>query len=73
MNDTYHKKSLLLWNKIESKKIVCYTSNFIIDELATLLMRRTGADFCYEKISRIYESPKFIILRPTKENEINAL
>ena len=73
MNDTYHKKSLSLWKKIESKKIICYTSNFIIDELATLLLRRTGADFCYDKINRIYESPQFNILRPTKENEFNAL
>jgi uncharacterized protein len=73
VNDTYHKKSLNLWKKIESKKIICYTSNFIIDELATLLLRRTGADFCYDKINRIYESPQFNILRPTKENEFNAL
>ena len=73
VNDTYHKKSLSLWKKIESKKIICYTSNFIIDELATLLLRRTGADFCYDKINRIYESPQFNILRPTKENEFNAL
>ncbi len=73
VNDTYHKKSLLLWKKIEAKKIICYTSNFILDELATLLIRRTGADFCYEKMNRIYESPIFIILRPTKENEMNAL
>ena len=73
VKDSYHKKSLQLWKKIESRKIICYTSNFIIDELATLLIRRTGADFCYDKINRIYESPQFIVLRPTKENELNAL
>ena len=73
VKDSYHKKSLQLWKKIESKKIICYTSNFIIDELATLLIRRTGADFCYDKIHRIYESPQFVVLRPTKENELKAL
>jgi predicted nucleic acid-binding protein len=71
--DQFHKKASALWTKIEKKEIKCFTSNFILDELATLLFRRTGADFAESRMMNIYASTRIEILRPTKDEELTAI
>jgi hypothetical protein len=71
--DQFHKKAIELWLKIEKKEKKLFTSNFILDELATLLFRRTNAEFAEERMLNIYASSRFEILRPTKEEEIAAI
>lgn len=71
--DQFHKKATDLWTKIEKKESKCFTSNFILDELATLLFRRTGAAFAEERLMNIYASSRIEILRPAKEEELAAI
>lgn len=71
--DQFHKKANELWLKIEKKENKCFTSNFVLDELATLLFRRTGAEFAESKIQNIYASTRLEILRPSKEDEMEAI
>ncbi len=71
--DQFHKKANELWAKIEKKERKCFTSNFVLDELATLLFRRTGAGFAETRLLNIYASSRIQILRPTKDDEITAI
>ena len=71
--DQFHKKANALWAKIEKKEMKCYTSNFVLNELATLLFRRTGADFAEIRMMNIYSSTRIEILRPIKEEEMTAI
>ena len=57
----------------KKKERKCFTSNFVLDELATLLFRRTGAGFAETRLLNIYASSRIQILRPTKDDEITAI
>lgn len=71
--DQFHEKAIDLWEKIEKKEIKCYTSNFVLDELATLLFRKTGSGFAEIRMMNIYASTRIEILRPMKDEEITAI
>ncbi|MCH9643480.1 MAG: PIN domain-containing protein [Gammaproteobacteria bacterium] len=71
--DQYHQKSLKVWQQLERSKAKLFTSNFVLDEVLTLLLRRTYADFATEKADLLYQSDVLKILRPTLETEITAI
>lgn len=71
--DQHHLESLPIWERLEREKAWVCTSNFVIDELATLLARRANYSFAAETIRSIYESDIFEILRPEREEERNAV
>lgn len=57
---------------IERNKELFCTSNFVIDELATLLARRSSYVFAAQKIHSLYESEILDILRPGETEELKA-
>lgn len=71
--DQHHPEAMAAWDGIQSNQALCATSNFVIDEVATLLARRAGADFAAKRIETIYDSPSFEILRPDMLDERKAL
>lgn len=71
--DRYHIDSLAIWNYLEEKGTVTITSNHVLDELATLLARRSSYRFSGMKIREIYDSGNTIIERPSEEDERKAL
>ena len=66
-NDQDHKKSVEIWNEIKSEKMLIYTSTHVIDELATLLARRTDYVFAADEIDLIHNSD--MIIEDTNEND----
>ena len=71
--DRYHEKALAFWNDLNKSGESCFTSNFVLDETFTLLGRRAGYDFAAQRASNIYASRLLNILRPSQEDEINAV
>lgn len=73
VKDQHHKDALLRWKKLQSAKNKCFTSNFVLDEMITLLGRWVNEDFALEKAYLIYSSDAFTILRPEEADEMLAL
>lgn len=71
--DSHHEKATKLWKTLEKSRSKLFTSNFVLDEVFTLLARKSYYDFAAEKASIIYESSAFEILRPDLETELGAL
>ncbi|MCA1743775.1 MAG: PIN domain-containing protein [Desulfovibrionales bacterium] len=71
--DQFHQQSLSLWSDLELKNEKLVTSNFVLDETATLLSRRAGNVFAAKRLKNIYTSYVFQILRPDRDDEITAL
>lgn len=71
-NDQYHALAVSTWAMIERNKELFCTSNFVIDELATLLARRSSYFFAAQKIHSLYESEIIDILRPGETEELKA-
>jgi len=70
--DQYHKKSQVLWEGL-IEKYRLYTSNFVVDELLTFLVRRVGLAASIKAAEEIYASRVLEILQSTREIEINAI
>ena len=71
--DQYYDEARPIWERIERERVRLYTSNFVIDELATLLARGSSYSFAAKKVDSLYESRAFEILRPAEEDERLAL
>ncbi len=72
-HDQYHQSAVAVWEELGSRKENCFTSNFVIDEMLTLLARRAGYDFAVQRAKNIYASQTLHILRPDKKDELNAV
>lgn len=73
VQDQYHQESIIGWEKINASREHCYTSNFVLDEFFTLLARWSGYPFAAERARTILTSPTFTILRPTHNDELEAV
>jgi predicted nucleic acid-binding protein len=73
INDQHHKSAIITWNKLQKVKDRFFTTNFILDEMITLLGRWVSEDFSLEKAYSIYNSRSFVILRPDEFDELKAL
>lgn len=71
--DQYHQRAVRKWDEIGTTFNKCYTSNFVLDELFTLLGRWSSYDFAAAKAELIYTSDFFTILRPDVSDELAAL
>ena len=71
--DQYHSRAMAQWNLLASTNIPCVTSNFVIDELVTLLTRRASPRFAAERARQIYASSSLQILRPDAADEAAAV
>lgn len=71
--DQYHQPALEVWRMLERGRSPFYTSNLVLNEVATYLGRNAGNAFAAPRIRSIYDSPRFIVLRPEAEEEREAL
>jgi predicted nucleic acid-binding protein len=71
--DQHHRVAQTIWRRLGRTKQRLSTSNFVLDELFTLLGRRAGYGFAAERARRIYGSSRLDILRPTVDDEVAAL
>ncbi len=72
-HDQYHRSAVAVWEKLGSNNENCLTSNFVLDEMFTLLARRAGYDFAVQRAKNIYASQALNIFRSDKEDELNAI
>jgi predicted nucleic acid-binding protein len=72
-NDQRHRSAVSVWEKLGSNRDNCITSNFVLDEMFTLLGRRAGHGFAVQRAKNIYASQALTICRPDREDEIKAL
>lgn len=70
--DQHHSDSVRIWHHTEHSRIRLFTTNHILDELATLLARRTSYHFSGNKLKDIYDSD-IRIERPSEKDELDAL
>ncbi len=70
--DQRYQKAVEVWNEVKRQKLVTITTNHILDELATLLARRTSYSFSFMKIRSVLES-SVLIERPDRTDEEEAL
>ena len=73
LRDQYHEQSLLIWEKLTSSKQQVFTSNFVLDELFTLLGRKANYKFAAEQATIILSSTHLNILRPDLTIEKKAV
>jgi predicted nucleic acid-binding protein len=72
-NDQHHAEARRGWESLRANPRPLCTSNFVIDEVLTLLTRRAYPAFAVERAREIYSSPNLTILRPDLEDELTAL
>jgi uncharacterized protein len=71
--DQYHERSVEGWARVERTTTRCFTSNFVLDELLTLLGRWAGPSFAAQRARIILASDRLVILRPDLEDELAAV
>jgi predicted nucleic acid-binding protein len=71
--DPYREASLAGWKRLEKSSERLATSNFVLDELITLLAKRASCGFAVDAVRGLYESSRLAILRPEPQDEILAL
>ena len=71
--DQYHARVVEGWKEIERTRVRCFTSDFVLDELLTLLARRAGSAFAAETGRRFLGSQRLEILRPDIRDEAAAV
>ena len=71
--DQFHARAESSWRRLESIPGNCFTSNFVLDELFTLLARRADYAFAAERARLLYSSRLLEILRPSSEDELRAV
>jgi len=71
--DTYHERACRAWQQLETENPPLFTSNFVFDELFTLLGRRTSYSFAAERARHLMASRQLEVLRPVEETELAAL
>lgn len=72
-NDQYHAQSNEMWAAIKRRRETCFTTNFVLNEVFTLLGRRAGNKFAAERALNIYASRVIKIMRPDQKAEFQAI
>jgi len=72
-HDQYHETAVDFWREIKNSREPTCTSNFVLDEVLTLLGRRAGHQFAAQRAKNIYASKTLTIVRPDHEDELKAL
>ena len=71
--DQYHDAATEHWRTLQSDRRQTFTSNFALDEMFTLLARRSTYQFAVERARNLFESTSLSILRPDENDELAAL
>lgn len=71
--DQFHPSASALWKELADRRERCATSNFVLDETATLLGRRAGNHFAAQRLKNLYASAMVEVWRPDQEDELRAL
>ena len=71
--DQHHAAAVRSWNELAGRGWRVHTSNFVLDETFTLLGRWASHDFAADRAEAILTSDNLEILRPTLEDELEAL
>jgi predicted nucleic acid-binding protein len=69
----FHNTASDYWKTLASSSVACVTSNFVVDEVVTLLSRRTTAHFAAQRARQIYASRVLHILRPDEADKTSAV
>jgi predicted nucleic acid-binding protein len=72
-NDQYHNQSNDIWDAIRRQRETCFTTNFVLTEVFTLLGRRAGNKFAADRALNIYASRVIKIMRPGRKAEVKAI
>ena len=72
-HDQYHTQATAAWERIGSRRETCFTTNFVLNEVFTLLGRRAGNLFAAERAQNIYASKAIKILRSDHHAELQAI
>ena len=72
-HDQYHTQATSAWKRIRDRRETCFTTNFVLNEVFTLLGRRAGNLFAAERAHNIYSSKVIKILRPDHNAELQAI
>jgi len=72
-NDQHHSAAVEYWEKLAENNEACSTSNFVLDELLSLLVRRASGNFAAERARHLYASRSLQILRPREADETSAV
>lgn len=73
VRDQYHREAKAAWKELRGSGQRCLTSSFVLDELLTLLARRTSYEFASERARGLFTSQALEILRPDGEDELRAV
>lgn len=71
--DAYHQEAVEGWRELQRRGGRWCTSNLVLSEAFTLLARRAGHAFAATRAHTIYRSERAVVLRPSEEEEIEAL
>jgi predicted nucleic acid-binding protein len=71
--DQSHALATTGWRTLAAEGRRCFTSNFVLDELFTLLGRQADYRFAAERARAVYASKALTILRPDQSDELAAL
>jgi len=71
--DQYHDLAVAFWEELKTRNEGLVTSNFVLDETATLLGRRTGHVFASNRLKAVYASIVLHIWRPDRDDELRAI
>jgi len=72
-HDQYHTQATVAWERIRDRRETCFTTNFVLNEVFTLLGRRAGNLFAAERAHIVYSSKVIKILRPDHNAELQAI
>ena len=68
--DQNHQPAIQIWRALNQPLV---TSNLVMAELGTLLVRSLGGAEAADRLSEIYSSPSIEIRRSARQNDIDAL
>ena len=71
--DQYHQQAVAAWSRLKEDRKRCFTSNFVLDEMFTLLARQAGYGFAAQRARNILDSQALRILRPGEGQEREAV
>ena len=71
--DQHHAVAVRAWQELAAQRRRCLTSNFVLDEVLTLLGRRISHDFAAERAAVLWSSEALTILRPEERDELAAI
>lgn len=72
-HDNHHARAARYWAELKKQNLMCFTSNFVLDETFTLLGRRASYGFAAERARSLLASRALTILRPDSGAEAEAV